>query len=31
MVVHPDDLGSRWNIRFSITPVIPAMIKKALF
>ena len=31
MVVHPDDLGSRWNIRFTITPVLPAMVKKALF
>ena len=27
MVIHPDDFGQRWNIRFAITPVIPALIK----
>ena len=31
MVVHPDDFGPRWNIRFSITPVLPALIKRKLF
>jgi hypothetical protein len=31
MVIHPDDFGQRWNIRFAITPVIPALIKRDLF
>ena len=31
MVIHPDDFGQRWNIRFTITPVIPALIKGNLF
>lgn len=30
MVVHPDDFGQRWNIRFAITPVIPPLIKRTL-
>lgn len=30
-VKHTDDFGPRWNIRFSITPVIPALIKENLF
>jgi hypothetical protein len=30
-VVHTDDFGPRWNIRFAITPVIPALIKRNLF
>ncbi len=31
MVIHPDDFGQRWNIRFAITPVIPSLIKRNLF
>jgi hypothetical protein len=31
MVIHPDDFGPRWNLRFAITPVIPALIKGNLF
>ena len=31
MVIHPDDFGERWKIRFSMTPVIPALIKRTLF
>ncbi len=25
--IHPDDIGSRWNFRLSITPVIPDLLK----
>ena len=25
MLIHPDDFGQRWNIRFQMTPVIPAL------
>jgi hypothetical protein len=31
MVVHPNDYGPRWNIRFSITPVFPKLIRNPLF
>jgi hypothetical protein len=31
MVIHPDDFGPRWNIRFAIIPVLPALIKGNLF
>ena len=31
MVIHPDDFGQRWNIRFSITPVIRPLIQRTLF
>jgi hypothetical protein len=31
MVIHPDDFGQRWNIRFSITPVIKPLIQRTLF
>jgi hypothetical protein len=31
MVIHPDDFGPRWNLRFAITPVIPGLIKGNLF
>ena len=31
MVIHPDDFGPRWNLRFAITPVLPALIKGNLF
>lgn len=24
---HPDDFGQRWNIRFTVTPVLPSLIK----
>lgn len=30
-VVHPDDVGQRWNVRFQITPVIPPLLKGPLF
>ncbi len=31
MVIHPDDFGPRWNIRFAITPVFSPLIKRNLF
>ena len=30
-VKHTDSFGPRWNIRFAITPVIPALFKDNLF
>jgi hypothetical protein len=30
-VVHPDDFGQHWGLRFTITPVLPALIKDTLF
>jgi len=30
-VVHPDDFGQRWNIRLTIIPVLPALVKKPIF
>ena len=30
-VVHPDDYGQEWNIRFTVTPVLPSLIKSPLF
>lgn len=30
-VVHPDDFGQRWNMRFTVTPVLPSLIKSPLF
>jgi len=30
-VVHPDDFGQEWNIRFTITLVLPSLIKVPLF
>jgi len=30
-VVHPDILSERWNIRFTVTPVIPRLISNAIF
>ena len=30
MVVHPDDFGQHWGIRFQITPVLPALFKDTL-
>jgi hypothetical protein len=29
--VHEDILGQRWNIRFTVTPVIPRLISNAIF
>jgi hypothetical protein len=29
-VVHPDDIGQRWNLRFVMTPVLPSLVKKPL-
>ena len=31
MVVHPDEFGQHWGIRFQITPVLPALFKDTLF
>jgi len=31
MVVHPDDFGQQWDIRFQVIPVLPALIKDTLF
>jgi hypothetical protein len=31
MVVHPDDFGQHWGIRFQIIPVLPALFKDTLF
>ena len=31
MPVHPDVFGQKWNVQFSITPVIPKLIKGDLF
>jgi hypothetical protein len=30
-VKHTDGFGPRWNLRFAITPVIPALLKKNIF
>ena len=30
-VIHPDDFGQGWNIRFTVTPVLPALIKDPIF
>ena len=30
-VIHPDDFGPRWAIEFSVSPVIPGVIKRKLF
>ena len=29
--IHPDDFGQRWNIRFTLTPVLPSLVKSPLF
>lgn len=29
-VVHPDDVGQRWNLRLQIIPVLPALVKRKL-
>ena len=31
MVVHPDDFGQHWGVRFQIIPVLPALFKDTLF
>ncbi|MDH4268593.1 MAG: hypothetical protein OEW45_23485 [Deltaproteobacteria bacterium] len=31
MLHHPDNFGQRWNIQLGVTPVIPNLIKGALF
>jgi len=31
MPVHPDAFGQQWNIRFTMTPVIPKLITGILF
>ncbi len=30
-VINEDDFGDRWKFKFLVTPVMPALIKKALF
>ena len=30
-VVHPDDYGQEWNIRFTVTPVLPSLLKNPIF
>ncbi|MGD8542058.1 MAG: hypothetical protein PVI27_06345 [Desulfobacteraceae bacterium] len=30
-VIHPDDFGQRWNLRLTVTPVLPSLIKNPLF
>jgi hypothetical protein len=30
-LAYEDDYGERWKFKLQITPVIPALIKKALF
>jgi hypothetical protein len=30
-VVHPEDIGQRWNLRLVLTPVLPALVKHPLF
>jgi hypothetical protein len=30
-VAHEDTLGQRWNIRLTVTPVIPRLISNAIF
>jgi hypothetical protein len=31
MVVHPDDFGQHWGIRFQMIPLLPALFKETLF
>ena len=31
MVVHPDDFGQHWDVRFQMIPVLPALFKETLF
>jgi hypothetical protein len=31
MPVHPDAFGQKWNLQFSVTPVIPKLVKGNLF
>ena len=31
MVVHPDDFGQHWGVRFQMIPVLPALFKDTLF
>jgi len=30
-VIHPDDFGWEWNIRFTVTPVLPSLVKFPIF
>jgi len=30
-VVRPDDYGQEWNIRFTVTPVPPSLVKSPIF
>jgi hypothetical protein len=31
MVVHPDDFGQHWGVRFQIIPVLPVLFGDTLF
>jgi hypothetical protein len=31
MPIRPDNVGQKWNIQISLTPVIPKLIKEPLF
>jgi hypothetical protein len=30
-VIRPDDFGQEWNIRFTVTPVLPSLVKFPIF
>jgi hypothetical protein len=30
-VINPADVGQRWNLRFVVTPVVPALVKNPIF
>jgi hypothetical protein len=30
-VVHPDDVGQRFNLRFVVTPVLPSLVRDPIF
>lgn len=30
-VIHPDDFGQQWNLRLTVTPVLPSLIKNPIF
>ncbi|MEJ2690082.1 MAG: hypothetical protein P8130_09055 [Deltaproteobacteria bacterium] len=29
--IHPDDFGQEWNIRFTVVPVLPSLLKNPIF
>jgi len=30
-VIHPDDFGQQWNLRLTVTPVLPSLVKNPIF